>query len=51
MLQKVFTGAMKDYHKAKVYGSKNICKGIVQTTREFSDGSLIKIYRDEMANA
>ena len=38
----VFTGAMKDYHKAKVYGSKTFGKGIVQTTREFSDGSLIK---------
>ena len=34
--------AMKDYHKAKVYGSKTFGKGIVQTTREFSDGSLIK---------
>ncbi|MDU1926133.1 MAG: S41 family peptidase, partial [Staphylococcus epidermidis] len=38
----VFTGAMKDYHKAKVYGSKTFGKGIVQITREFSDGSLIK---------
>lgn len=38
----VFTGALKDYHKAKVYGSKTFGKGIVQTTREFDDGSLIK---------
>ncbi|MBC8780736.1 MULTISPECIES: S41 family peptidase [Staphylococcus] len=38
----VFTGAMKDYHKAKVYGSKTFGKGIVQTTREFGDGSLLK---------
>lgn len=38
----VFTGAMKDYHKAKVYGSKTFGKGIVQTTREFDDGSLLK---------
>lgn len=38
----VFTGAMKDYHKAKVYGSKTFGKGIVQTTREFKDGSLLK---------
>lgn len=38
----VFTGALKDYHKAKVYGSKSFGKGIVQTTREFDDGSLLK---------
>ncbi|MDW4274261.1 PDZ domain-containing protein [Staphylococcus saprophyticus] len=38
----VFTGAMKDYNKAKVYGSKTFGKGIVQTTREFEDGSLLK---------
>ncbi|PTF04661.1 serine protease [Staphylococcus devriesei] len=38
----VFTGAMKDYNKAKVYGSKTFGKGIVQTTREFKDGSLLK---------
>ncbi|WP_427707828.1 S41 family peptidase [Staphylococcus parequorum] len=38
----VFTGAMKDYDKAKVYGSKTFGKGIVQTTNEFDDGSLLK---------
>ncbi|MHD0397713.1 S41 family peptidase [Staphylococcus simulans] len=38
----VFTGAMKDYHKAKVYGEKTFGKGIVQTTKEYSDGSLLK---------
>lgn len=38
----VFTGAMKDYDKAKIYGSKTFGKGIVQTTREFKDGSLLK---------
>ncbi|SGX29199.1 S41 family peptidase [Staphylococcus argenteus] len=38
----VFTGALKDYQKAKVYGSKTFGKGIVQTTREFDDGSLLK---------
>lgn len=38
----VFTGAMRDHHKAKVYGSKTFGKGIVQTTREFKDGSLLK---------
>jgi carboxyl-terminal processing protease len=36
----VFTGAMRDHKKAKVYGSKTFGKGIVQTTREFKDGSL-----------
>jgi carboxyl-terminal processing protease len=38
----VFTGAMKDYHKAKVYGTTTFGKGIVQTTKEFKDGSLLK---------
>ncbi|HFQ5611782.1 TPA: S41 family peptidase, partial [Staphylococcus aureus] len=38
----VFTGALKDYNKAKVYGSKTFGKGVVQTTREFKDGSLLK---------
>lgn len=38
----VFTGAMKDYNKAKVYGEKTFGKGIVQTTKEYSDGSLLK---------
>ncbi|PNZ27889.1 serine protease [Staphylococcus rostri] len=38
----VFTGALKDHHIAKVYGQKSFGKGIVQTTREFSDGSLLK---------
>ncbi|MEB8173224.1 S41 family peptidase [Staphylococcus equorum] len=38
----VFTGAMKDYDKAKVYGSKTFGKGVVQTTNEFDDGSLLK---------
>lgn len=38
----VFTGAMKDYDKAKVYGTKTFGKGIVQTTHEFKDGSLLK---------
>ncbi|MGJ5711965.1 S41 family peptidase [Staphylococcus auricularis] len=38
----VFTGALKDYGIAKVYGSKSFGKGIVQTTKEFDDGSLLK---------
>ncbi|PHK49190.1 S41 family peptidase [Staphylococcus edaphicus] len=38
----VFTGAMKDYNKAQIYGSKTFGKGIVQTTHEFKDGSLLK---------
>ncbi|WP_026048949.1 S41 family peptidase [Staphylococcus massiliensis] len=38
----VFTGAMKDYGLAKVYGETTFGKGIVQTTHEFKDGSLLK---------
>ena len=38
----VFTGAMRDYNKATIYGSKSFGKGIVQTTHEFKDGSLLK---------
>ncbi|AMY04788.1 PDZ domain-containing protein [Staphylococcus condimenti] len=38
----VFTGAMKDYKKAKIYGDKTFGKGIVQTTKEYKDGSLLK---------
>lgn len=38
----VFTGALHDYNIAKVYGSKTFGKGIVQTTRELDDGSLLK---------
>ncbi|NJH87027.1 PDZ domain-containing protein [Staphylococcus agnetis] len=38
----IFTGAMKDYKIAKIYGSKTFGKGIVQTTREFDDGSILK---------
>lgn len=38
----VFTGALKDYGIAKVYGTKTFGKGIVQTTKEFDDGSLLK---------
>ncbi|UWF55788.1 S41 family peptidase [Staphylococcus hyicus] len=38
----IFTGAMKDHKIAKIYGSKTFGKGIVQTTREFDDGSILK---------
>ena len=38
----VFTGALKDHNIAKVYGSKTFGKGIVQTTHEYNDGSLLK---------
>nr|WP_232796285.1 S41 family peptidase [Staphylococcus canis] len=38
----VFTGALMDHHVAKVYGETSFGKGIVQTTHEFSDGSLLK---------
>ncbi|MEJ7540786.1 S41 family peptidase [Staphylococcus intermedius] len=38
----VFSGALHDHHVAKIYGEKSFGKGIVQTTREFEDGSLLK---------
>lgn len=38
----VFSGALHDHHIAKIYGTKSFGKGIVQTTREFKDGSLLK---------
>lgn len=37
----VFTGAMRDHKKLK-FTVQNFGKGIVQTTREFKDGSLLK---------
>ncbi|REH89812.1 serine protease [Staphylococcus felis] len=38
----VFAGALKDHKIAQIYGETSFGKGIVQTTREFSDGSLLK---------
>ncbi|WP_258007254.1 S41 family peptidase [Staphylococcus sp. 17KM0847] len=38
----VFAGALRDHKVATIYGQKSFGKGIVQTTREFSDGSLLK---------
>ncbi len=38
----VFTGALKDYNKAKVYGSKTFGKGVVQTTRELRGWFIVK---------
>lgn len=38
----VFAGAMKAHDKAKIYGSKTFGKGIVQTTHELDDGSILK---------
>ena len=38
----IFTGAMKDHKIAKIYGTKTFGKGIVQTTRELEDGSILK---------
>ncbi|ARJ52042.1 serine protease [Staphylococcus lutrae] len=38
----VFAGALHDYGIAKIYGEKSFGKGIVQTTHEFDDGSLLK---------
>lgn len=39
----VLTGALKDYRKATVIGTKSYGKGIVQTVYPFSDGSGISI--------
>lgn len=39
----VLTGALKDYGKAKVVGTKTYGKGIVQTVIPFSDGSGMSI--------
>ncbi len=39
----VLTGALKDYEKATVIGTKTYGKGIVQTVYPFSDGSGISI--------
>lgn len=39
----VLTGALKDYKKATVIGTKSYGKGIVQTVYPFSDGSGISI--------
>lgn len=38
----VFSGALHDHKVAQIYGEKSFGKGIVQTTREFEDGSLLK---------
>ncbi|CAD2075495.1 S41 family peptidase [Phocicoccus pinnipedialis] len=38
----VFTGALMDLTDAEVVGNKTFGKGIVQTTSEFKDGSLVK---------
>lgn len=38
----IFAGAMKDHNIAKIYGTKTFGKGIVQTTRELEDGSILK---------
>ena len=35
----VLTGALKDYQKATIIGTKTYGKGIVQTVIPFSDGS------------
>ena len=40
----VFTGALKDYNKAKVYGSKHSVKVSYKTTREFKGRFIVKIY-------
>ena len=39
----IFTGAMKDYDKAEIIGTKTYGKGIVQQFISFSDGSAVKL--------
>ena len=39
----IFTGAVMDFQKGTVIGTKTFGKGIVQTTLPFSDGSAVKI--------
>ena len=39
----IFTGAMRDYKRATIIGTKTFGKGIVQQTLPLSDGSAIKI--------
>jgi carboxyl-terminal processing protease len=39
----IFTGAMRDFKRATIIGTKTYGKGIVQTTLPLNDGSAIKI--------
>lgn len=39
----VFTGALQDYERAKIFGTKSYGKGVVQNLIPLSDGSGIKI--------
>lgn len=39
----VFTGALQDYNRAKVFGTKSYGKGVVQNLIPLSDGSGIKL--------
>ncbi len=39
----IFTGAMQDYQKAEIVGTKTFGKGIVQTIIPLQDGSAIKL--------
>lgn len=39
----IVAGALKDYHKATIIGTKTYGKGVVQTILELSGGSLLKV--------
>ena len=39
----IFAGAMKDYKRATLVGTQTFGKGIVQTSRQLSDGSAVKL--------
>lgn len=39
----IFTGAMRDFKRATIVGTKTFGKGIVQTTLPLNDGSAVKI--------
>ena len=39
----IFTGAMRDFKKATIVGTKTFGKGIVQITYPLSDGSAVKV--------
>ena len=38
----LFAGALQDYQRALIMGSRSYGKGIVQTIRKFTDGSAIE---------
>lgn len=43
----IFAGALKDYNKATIIGTKTYGKGVIQTLTKLSDGSGLKMTTDE----